>query len=451
MRHSALILITLLLYHHNTHAVAPTTGLVGFYPFTGNALDVGPQANHGTASGPVLTFDRYGQANAAYDFDGINDVITIPHHSSHATPSFSVSLWFNTGRDDASATPTWEIVSKNPGPSASTGTFSLFAHNPAITPGKKGHIQGRVGSGTTTASTQSIGADGRSWHQAIIVFDNTANQLIYYLDGRRVSMTPVAFNPTHNTAPLRIGGWPKGGSYFNGQIDDVRLYALALSSADAKLLYAAESPPPSTKPPVTIKPPTLRGSVPIGGLYDVKLEMPLYFLHHVQDADGTEDLIGFIAQNRSTALTDTADISTYLEFAVPTPHTADRNYSRQDNRPLFTNITLDQVRRMRIKINARWKDDEGSLAPRVFHCVECSMSQGEMQILDVIQDEEAQKSIDALATSGPIGIPHALRFRVYPQEGGGWEPWFGTTLYENGDSNDGWLRFRWQVWVTRKQ
>lgn len=53
----------------------PTSGLVGWWPFTGNANDSSGNGNNGTVTGATLTSDRFGNANASYFFDGINDWI----------------------------------------------------------------------------------------------------------------------------------------------------------------------------------------------------------------------------------------------------------------------------------------------------------------------------------------------------------------------------------------
>ena len=55
----------------------PTNGLVGYWPFNGNANDQTPNGNNGTVNGATLTTDRFGNANSAYNFDGINDYIQI--------------------------------------------------------------------------------------------------------------------------------------------------------------------------------------------------------------------------------------------------------------------------------------------------------------------------------------------------------------------------------------
>ena len=54
----------------------PTSGLVGWWPFNGNANDESGNGNNGTVNGATLTTDRLGNVNAAYSFDGIDDFIS---------------------------------------------------------------------------------------------------------------------------------------------------------------------------------------------------------------------------------------------------------------------------------------------------------------------------------------------------------------------------------------
>ena len=53
----------------------PTSGLVGWWPFNGNANDESINGNNGVVNGPILTTDRFGNSNKAYSFDGVNDNI----------------------------------------------------------------------------------------------------------------------------------------------------------------------------------------------------------------------------------------------------------------------------------------------------------------------------------------------------------------------------------------
>jgi len=44
----------------------PSNGLVGYWPFNGNANDQSGNANNGTVNGATLTADRFGNTNSAY-------------------------------------------------------------------------------------------------------------------------------------------------------------------------------------------------------------------------------------------------------------------------------------------------------------------------------------------------------------------------------------------------
>jgi hypothetical protein len=73
------------------------SGLVASYPFNGNADDESGNGNHGTVLGTVLTTDRFGNENSAYEFDGSSTYITIPTSESleSLTTKFSQIAWIN--------------------------------------------------------------------------------------------------------------------------------------------------------------------------------------------------------------------------------------------------------------------------------------------------------------------------------------------------------------------
>ncbi len=69
----------------------PSNGLVGWWPFNGNANDESGNGNNGTVNGATLTADRFGNANQAYGFD-LNQSIT---SSIQNSSSYSISIWVN--------------------------------------------------------------------------------------------------------------------------------------------------------------------------------------------------------------------------------------------------------------------------------------------------------------------------------------------------------------------
>jgi len=60
----------------------PADGLVGYWPFSGNANDLSPNTNNGTVNGATLTTDRFGNADSAYNFDGTSNFISIEDNNS---------------------------------------------------------------------------------------------------------------------------------------------------------------------------------------------------------------------------------------------------------------------------------------------------------------------------------------------------------------------------------
>jgi hypothetical protein len=79
MRKIAVIAYTVLISFQilaQVPSYVPTNGLVGWWPFTGNAIDSSGNGNNGTVNGETLTTDRFGNANKAYSFDG-NDFIEV--------------------------------------------------------------------------------------------------------------------------------------------------------------------------------------------------------------------------------------------------------------------------------------------------------------------------------------------------------------------------------------
>ena len=79
----------------NAFAQIPVNGLVGYWPFNGNANDESGNGNNGMAHNVGLTKDRFGELNSAYSFNGIDTYIELPSSALFDTEKFSVSIWVN--------------------------------------------------------------------------------------------------------------------------------------------------------------------------------------------------------------------------------------------------------------------------------------------------------------------------------------------------------------------
>ena len=92
MKMAVIILSSILLY--SSIIYSQTSGLVVYYPFNGNANDASGNGLHGSVNGPVLTTDRYGNSNRAYNFDGVNDLIEVADNSLlDITGQISLAAW----------------------------------------------------------------------------------------------------------------------------------------------------------------------------------------------------------------------------------------------------------------------------------------------------------------------------------------------------------------------
>jgi prefoldin subunit 5 len=205
-----------------------TTGLVAYYPFSGNAGDSSGNGNHGTVNGATLTADRFGTLNSAYSFT--SNTISVPYKpylSFSDTKKFSVSIWVYTG---VSNRTTHYIGMRQPGSQAQF--WQLYAAPNAPTTGiafqsfTNGNING------VYAQNQQIPIN--NWTSLIGTFENGIWKL--FINGVLIqsATSTIAFNNDVNT-PLTIGN---SGNFepFNGRLDDVRIYNKALTQAEITYL-----------------------------------------------------------------------------------------------------------------------------------------------------------------------------------------------------------------------
>ena len=95
MKHTITLLFLLLttISFAQIPSYVPSNGLVGWWPFNGNANDESGNGNNGTVNGATLTADRFGVADKAYSFDGVDDYIQAPNYALSGSITFT--CWVN--------------------------------------------------------------------------------------------------------------------------------------------------------------------------------------------------------------------------------------------------------------------------------------------------------------------------------------------------------------------
>ena len=215
----------------NIPSYVPKDGLVGFWPFNGNANDESGNGNHGTVNGATLTADRNGVENSAYSFDGVkNDIRVTSNKTLNLNFDCTFSAWIkltekNTGEktiiskfrnyDDAYAI---RITNMNPG--------IQFADAPT--------------KWTLNNSSKSIDID--KWVNIIITKKYTDSLIKIFIDGILTNQIKNSQSIATSNADLMFGNFDgnnwNSGIFFKGLMDDIAIYNRALSEQEIAKLYA---------------------------------------------------------------------------------------------------------------------------------------------------------------------------------------------------------------------
>jgi hypothetical protein len=235
------------------------TGLVGYWPFCGNANDESGNGNNGTVNGATLTTDRFGNANSAYSFDGVNDIITL---NSIPLQNGTISLWYeesvlNNSNPNSGHPPIGsQLIGQGTGHQPSV-TYCDFALGISSYNGQPEFysFENSSNNGWTDYNLTSVSANS-TWHNLIFVVDGV--QLSMYLNGNLVSSTVLSNALLNSGAPLSFGGryvyQSSNGvffnNFFNGKLDDIGIWNRILTPTEITQLYTD----PSVTPPVACTP-----------------------------------------------------------------------------------------------------------------------------------------------------------------------------------------------------
>ncbi len=89
-----LLLLAVISFAQNVPAYVPSNGLVGWWPFNGNANDESGNGNNGTVHGATLTTDRFGNVGKAYSFYGVVDTIVFNNLNNNG--DWTLNFWIYT-------------------------------------------------------------------------------------------------------------------------------------------------------------------------------------------------------------------------------------------------------------------------------------------------------------------------------------------------------------------
>ena len=220
-------------------ATIPTANLVAAYAFdegSGSAAnDTSGNGNHGTINQAAwAATGRYGRA---LSFNGTSSMVTVPDAPGlDATSAVTVEAWVNPVTSS-----NWRsVVMKE---SASGLAYALYASDDRGLPGGYANL-GSADLNATGVATIPAG----TWSHLAMTFDGSTIRL--YVNGTEVSSTPASGALITTGSPLRIGGNAVWGEFFQGLIDEIRIYNRVLTGAEIQA--DMQTPLTVTPPPAII-------------------------------------------------------------------------------------------------------------------------------------------------------------------------------------------------------
>ena len=217
----------------------PDGGGLALYQLNGNATDVSGNYD-GTASN--ITWGGAGEFGTSAAFNGSSSGINTPIPFLNAKVTSSVSLWvkytdttaYKTLFQDWSSNNNWNhnIVANWP----STGNLRFFS------------AYGGSG-GYVTFETSGLTLNDGNWHNIVGVLDVSTRVYKGYVDGVEVGSMTVSSNAwTGVTQNANIGNENGSANFFNGSIDQVRIFSRALRPYEVEALYTEEYCTPTIVP-----------------------------------------------------------------------------------------------------------------------------------------------------------------------------------------------------------
>lgn len=200
--------------------------LVAWYKFTnGNTADFSDKNNHLTAYNVTPAIDSKGRPNNAFAFDGFSSYMEAANSISLNPSKITLAALFKPTSYYLDQGSTSRILMKGTD-DQSNGVYFLGYFNTGIFYGGYGNNQYESNGALSPANSLEL----NTWYKLIYTYDGNVGKL--YINGDLVDQSNKAASFIPNSDALKIGltGRSDYPYWFNGIIDEIRIYNIALST-----------------------------------------------------------------------------------------------------------------------------------------------------------------------------------------------------------------------------
>lgn len=215
-------------YSAYSSSVQDATGLIHHYKLNGNSTDSAGSLD-GTDSNMTYVSGKIGNAG---DFNGTTSKIILGGaNGTFVGNAWTIAMWFNC---DTPATADFLFACESTGPADGDDDIQIRISS--------SQLLAIVRDQAYSSNTNQLDADGGGvlvagiWYHVAVTWDGTTLKL--YKDGSFVKGDAIPAITMANTSRSRtIGHSVNGGAFFQGLIDDFRVYDTALSLAEIGSVY----------------------------------------------------------------------------------------------------------------------------------------------------------------------------------------------------------------------
>lgn len=196
------------------------TGLTNMFTFSGNTKDALNDLLQGTPNAVTAVSDRFGNTDAAYSFNGSTSYIQYNDTVANVTQTipYTMSFWVKE-------TSGGMYMSKYINDNVSLSQFYIASNSMS-------------GNGTNSIT---FSAPNSSWNHFMVILKNGAGNSKIYKNGSLLNSGSLNLNSSTSVTKFDIGRLTSGSGYFNGLLDDIRIYKKELSVDQLQNIYAYES------------------------------------------------------------------------------------------------------------------------------------------------------------------------------------------------------------------